>query len=108
MRPDLPLNRIWSPRLKEIVNICWDQDPTVRPLFPEIENRIQALRSTYGEEKESPKPPSVHLTPTTETASGQTSPDMRPVPLPNLPRKSLPQKFRGNGRFTDGIDERHS
>lgn len=86
MRPELPLNRVWSPQLADIVSACWQQNPGLRPPFSKIEVDMQALRDSLGEAKESPKTPSARLSPL-ETPSAQTSPDMRPVPLPILPRE---------------------
>ena len=96
MRPDLPLNRVWSTQLAEVVNACWQQDPELRPPFMKIDADVQVLRNRFGLEgegegegeqsRQSPNPPSALLSPI-ELPFSRKSPDMHPMPLPILPRK---------------------
>ncbi|KAI0632558.1 hypothetical protein C8Q77DRAFT_1058832 [Trametes polyzona] len=82
MRPELPLHRVWSPQLAEILHACWHRDPAVRPSFAKIDHDVQQLRARFGADvKESPVPPrraelEMHA---------RKSPDMHPIPLPLLP-----------------------
>ena len=86
MRPEPPLQRVWSTQLSDILHACWHRDPAVRPAFTEIDKQVQQLRAKFGADlKESPAPrPSV----LDEQMRTRKSPDMHPIPLPLLPRES--------------------
>ena len=87
MRPELPLLRVWSQQLSEILRMCWDRDPSMRPAFSEVDRQVQQLRARYGADlKESPAPRRSEL----ERMKTKKSPDMHPIPLPLLPRESMP------------------
>ncbi|CDO74643.1 hypothetical protein BN946_scf184944.g2 [Trametes cinnabarina] len=62
MRPEPPLQRVWSAQLAEILHACWHRNPAVRPPFTKIDHDVQELRARYGAD----------------------SPDMHPIPLPLL------------------------
>ncbi|KAL1938386.1 hypothetical protein VTO73DRAFT_11626 [Trametes versicolor] len=83
MRPEPPLQRLWSTQLSEILHSCWHRDPSVRPPFMKIDHDVQALRARFGSDiKESPIPPRrIEL----EDMRSRKSPDMHPIPLPLLP-----------------------
>ena len=83
MRPELPLLRVWSQQLSEILRMCWDREPSMRPAFAEVDKQVQQLRARYGADlKESPAPRRSEL----ERMKTKKSPDMHPIPLPLLPR----------------------
>ena len=87
MRPEVPLLRMWSQPLSEILRLCWNQDPHVRPSFEEIDRQVQQLRARFGADvKESPVPRHSVI----EKMVKRKSPDMHPIPLPLLPRRSHP------------------
>ena len=89
MRPELPLLRVWSQQLSEILRMCWDRNPSMRPAFAEVDKQVQQLRARYGADlKESPAPRRSEL----ERMKTKKSPDMHPIPLPLLPRESMPSE----------------
>lgn len=92
MRPEPPLQRLWSTQLSEILHSCWHRDPSVRPPFMKIDHDVQALRARFGSDiKESPIPPRrIEL----EDMRSRKSPDMHPIPLPLLPRKFFASRSR--------------
>ena len=45
MRPEPPLQRVWSQQLSEILHLCWHRDPTMRPPFFKIDQDVQKLRA---------------------------------------------------------------
>ncbi|KAH9926665.1 uncharacterized protein BXZ73DRAFT_78744 [Epithele typhae] len=82
MRPELPLLRVWSSQLSEILGLCWHRDSGLRPSFEKVDKQVQQLRSVYGLDlKESPAPRPTEL----EHLKTRKSPDMHPIPLPLLP-----------------------
>ncbi|KAI0742205.1 hypothetical protein C8Q80DRAFT_1186590 [Daedaleopsis nitida] len=82
MRPEPPLQRVWSQQLSEILHSCWHRDPAHRLPFTQIDEQVQQLRSRYGADlKESPAPRHSEL----EQMKKRKSPDMHPIPLPLLP-----------------------
>ncbi|OBZ74270.1 hypothetical protein A0H81_05040 [Grifola frondosa] len=84
MRPEIPLVRVWSLRLADIIHACWDREPSARPTFLKIDHEVQQLRVYVGANmKESPAPPKRQ-----ELQSTRKSPDMHPIPLPPLPHIS--------------------
>ncbi len=86
MRPEPPLQRVWSQQLVEILHSCWHRDPKFRPSFKAVDDRVQQLRARYGADlKDSPMPRNSEL----EHMKTRKSPDMHPIPLPLLPRTSL-------------------
>ena len=88
MRPELPLLRVWSQHLSEILRMCWDRNPSMRPTFAEVDKQVQQLRARYGADlKESPAPRRSEL----ERMKTKKSPDMHPIPLPLLPRECIQQ-----------------
>ncbi|PIL26596.1 transporter [Ganoderma sinense ZZ0214-1] len=87
MRPEPPLQRVWSQQLTDILRQCWDRDPAVRPPFTKVDQEVQKLRAHYGADlKESPAPrvSEIHHIKT------RKSPDMHPIPLPLLPVLTMP------------------
>ncbi len=85
MRPEPPLQRVWSTQLSQILHACWHHDPSVRPPFMKIDHDVQALRARFGSDlKESPVPPRRKEL---EDMHSRKSPDMHPIPLPILPRE---------------------
>ena len=85
MRPEPPLQRVWSQSLTDILHACWQRDPALRPSFITVDERVQRLRARYGADlKESPQPRPSEL----EHMKTRKSPDMHPIPLPLLPRMS--------------------
>ncbi|EJF55497.1 kinase-like protein [Dichomitus squalens LYAD-421 SS1] len=74
MRPELPLQRVWSQQLSEILHSCWHCDSTMRPPFFKIDKDVQRLKES---------PASRHLG--LEQMKTRKSPDMHPIPLSLLP-----------------------
>ena len=57
MRPEPPLQRVWSVQLQEIVHLCWHREPKMRPSFTRIDEQVQRLRAQHGADMmESPAP----------------------------------------------------
>ncbi|KAI0364174.1 hypothetical protein BV20DRAFT_956762 [Pilatotrama ljubarskyi] len=83
MRPEPPLQRVWSAQLSEILHACWHRDPAMRPPFAKVDQEVQQLRARFGwDVKDSPVPPrKADL----EEMHSRKSPDMHPIPLPLLP-----------------------
>ncbi|KAI0640836.1 hypothetical protein C8Q79DRAFT_920613 [Trametes meyenii] len=82
MRPEPPHQRAWSSQLSEILHMCWNRDPTLRPSFARIDKDVQQLRARFGADiKESPVPPKKAEL----EMHARKSPDMHPIPLPLLP-----------------------
>src|SRR5882762_1678067 len=82
-RPTLAQTRISSPALTNLINACWERDPSLRPSFKRISADFKQLRIKAGsniEEHDSPRPP--HAIFEEPLAQTRPSPDMRPVPLP--------------------------
>ncbi len=86
MRPEPPLQRVWSQQLTEILHQCWNRDPAVRPSFAKVDQEVQKLRAHYGADlKESPAPRVSDIA----HIKTRKSPDMHPIPLPLLPGESV-------------------
>ncbi|KAL6299815.1 hypothetical protein BKA93DRAFT_569950 [Sparassis latifolia] len=84
MRPELPLVRVWSSQLGNVIQSCWNVNPTLRPSFSKIEHDIKQIRLHFGADlRESPLPLK-----SPELAT-RKSPDMHPVPLPLLPPDTI-------------------
>ena len=84
MRPEPPLQRMWSMQLQEIIHLCWHREPNMRPSFTTIDEQVQLLRAKYGADlRESPAPRHSDL----EQMNKRKSPDMHPIALPLLPRE---------------------
>ncbi|KAI8992697.1 hypothetical protein BD414DRAFT_481927 [Trametes punicea] len=82
MRPEPPLQRVWSAQLLEILHLCWHRDPAIRPPFTKIDHDVQQIRARYGSDiKDSPVPPRLSEV---EEMHTRKSPDMHPIPLPLL------------------------
>jgi hypothetical protein len=94
-RPELPPSRFNTPALQELLRVCWDEDPTVRPPFSKIVKEAKQLRKDaelpFGGFEELASPPVSPSGPDwreVENAGlSRPSPDMHPVPLPKTPRK---------------------
>ncbi|KAH9924941.1 hypothetical protein B0H21DRAFT_886279 [Amylocystis lapponica] len=99
MRPEMPLTRIWSMQLAEILGACWHRIPSMRPSFAKIDQDVQQLRQRYGAiTKDSPRPPRLPLD---DQLSARESPDMHPVPLPPLPPDTIATDFEDSSRSSD-------
>ena len=85
MRPEVPLLRMWSQQLSEILRLCWNRDPHVRPSFQEVNRQMQQLRVRFGADVTESLGP-CHFE--AEKMVKRKSPDMHPIPLPLLHRKS--------------------
>ena len=93
MRPEPPLQRVWSQQLSEILHLCWHRDPIMRPPFFKIDQDVQKLRALYGADlKESPAPRHSEL----EQMKTRKSPDMHPIPLPLLPGECVNRALATN------------
>ncbi|OSC98358.1 hypothetical protein PYCCODRAFT_1480695 [Trametes coccinea BRFM310] len=84
VRPEPPLQRVWSLQLAEMLHACWHRDPAVRPPFAKIDHDVRQLRARYGSDvRDSPIPP--RHAELEEEMHARKSPDMHPIPLPLLP-----------------------
>ena len=45
LRPTLPENM--NPKMRDLITVCWDRDPNIRPTFDEIVNMIQTEKIVY-------------------------------------------------------------
>ncbi|KAJ6461227.1 hypothetical protein C8R47DRAFT_993608 [Mycena vitilis] len=89
-RPKLPSSRFNTPALQELLRVCWDQDPSIRPPFSKIVKETKQLRKAaelpFGGFDDLASPPISPRRPDwreTENAAGsRPSPDMHPIPLP--------------------------
>ena len=99
MRPEPPLQRVWSQQLSEILHACWHRDPAFRPSFTKVDEQVQSLRARYGADmKESPMP---RYSDIEQQIKKRKSPDMHPIPLPLLPRECL-SRVLGHASLTVG------
>ena len=88
MCPKLPLLRVWSQQLSEILRMCWGRTPSMRLTFAKVDQQVQRLCVRYGADlKESPARRRSEL----ERMKSKKSPDMHPIPLPLPPRECIPQ-----------------
>ena len=79
-RPSLPLTRITSPALLELLRLCWHNDSFQRPAFSKIAAEVKMLRVMAGTDaEESPNPPVNELK---QEPVSRPSPDMLPTELP--------------------------
>ncbi|KAJ6608478.1 hypothetical protein B0H10DRAFT_1815660 [Mycena sp. CBHHK59/15] len=91
-RPKIPPTRFDSPALQELLRVCWDRDPAIRPPFSKIVKDAKALRKAaelpFGGFDDLPSP----RTPDWREADNQArpSPDMHPIPLPQTAPKDVP------------------
>lgn len=86
MRPEPPLQRVWSQQLTEILHQCWHREPAARPSFAKVDQEVQKLRRQHGADlKESPAPRVSEI----DHIKTRKSPDMHPIPLPLLPSESI-------------------
>ncbi|KAJ7781563.1 hypothetical protein B0H16DRAFT_1819089 [Mycena metata] len=97
-RPKIPSTRFTTPALQELLRVCWDEDPSIRPSFSKIVKEAKQLRKAAEVPFEgfddlasppiSPRGPDWREV---ENASAsRPSPDMRPVPLPKTPPMDVP------------------
>ncbi|KAJ6608484.1 hypothetical protein B0H10DRAFT_1815704, partial [Mycena sp. CBHHK59/15] len=90
-RPKIPPTRFDSPALQELLRVCWDRNPAIRPPFSKIVKDAKALRKAaelpFGGFDDLPSP----RTPDWREADNQArpSPDMHPIPLPQTARTYL-------------------
>lgn len=98
-RPKLPPSRFNTPALQELLRVCWDRDPAVRPPFVQIVKDVKALRRAAEHPAqgldELVSPP---VSPKERGGAGagwddapaRPSPDMHPIPLPRTPPMDIP------------------
>ncbi|KAJ7367714.1 hypothetical protein DFH08DRAFT_4178 [Mycena albidolilacea] len=94
-RPKIPSSRFNTPALQELLRVCWDEDPTVRPPFSKIVKEVKQLRKDaelpFGGFDELASPPMSPDWREAENAGlSRPSPDMHPVPLPKTPPMNIP------------------
>ncbi|KAF8147822.1 hypothetical protein B0H34DRAFT_738281 [Crassisporium funariophilum] len=82
-RPPIPPNsRFNTPGLQDILQICWNANPNLRPKFAKIVRDLKQLRKNAGQEVfESPRAP---LLEELSEHTSSPSPDMRPIDLPRF------------------------
>ncbi|KAJ7438285.1 hypothetical protein B0H11DRAFT_591673 [Mycena galericulata] len=95
-RPKIPSTRFSSPGLHELLRVCWDEDPSIRPPFSRIVKEAKQLRKAaevpfdgFEDLASPPISPRGPDWPEVETGPPRPSPDMHPVPLPKTPRMSM-------------------
>ncbi|KAG6877678.1 hypothetical protein C0992_009504 [Termitomyces sp. T32_za158] len=92
IRPAIPLSRFNTPSFQELLHVCWDHDPIVRPTFDVIVKDVEVMRQAFlsdlGEEHPLPSPSPVTFDKSTrprewerDHSRSKPSPDMRPVSL---------------------------
>ncbi|KAJ7141695.1 hypothetical protein C8R43DRAFT_586859 [Mycena crocata] len=108
-RPKIPPTRFNSPGLQELLRVCWDRDPAVRPPFAKIVKETKALRKAAELPVEglddlasppiSPRGPDWREVENSSTS--KPSPDMHPIPLPPNPppTKTPPMDVPGSFPF---------
>ncbi|KAJ7249861.1 hypothetical protein C8J57DRAFT_1437777 [Mycena rebaudengoi] len=86
-RPKIPSTRFSSSALQELLGLCWDRDPTIRP--PETKQLRRAADHPFGgfDDPSSPASPRNPDWRELDETRTRPSPDMHPVPLPRTPRK---------------------
>jgi hypothetical protein len=100
-RPKIPSTRFNTPGVQELLRLCWDKDPAVRPPFSKIVKETKQLRRAaelpfdgFDSPPVSPRGPDWREVENAGTS--RPSPDMHPIPLPKTPRKSrfsIPELF---------------
>ncbi|KAF8890966.1 hypothetical protein BD779DRAFT_1515523 [Infundibulicybe gibba] len=91
-RPEIPHNRFNTPALQELLRICWDRDPFVRPPFSKIVRDMKQIRKNTGHNPEDITSPRVPDIPELDEPVVRPSPDMRPI---NLPVGTPPREVAG-------------
>ncbi|KAJ7072976.1 hypothetical protein C8F01DRAFT_267337 [Mycena amicta] len=100
-RPQIPSSRFMTPALETLLDVCWDEDPSVRLPFTRIVKEMKQLRRDaelpfpgFAEDLASPpvSPQRPNWRDVEEEAS-RPSPDMHPVPLPKTPPMDVPVPF---------------
>ncbi|KAJ7896809.1 hypothetical protein B0H13DRAFT_1884934 [Mycena leptocephala] len=92
-----PVDRFNTPGVQELLRVCWDKDPAVRPPFSKIDKETKQLRRAAElpfDGFDSPRGPDWREVENAGTS--RPSPDMHPIPLPKTPRKSrfsIPELF---------------
>ncbi|KAJ6521208.1 hypothetical protein DFH09DRAFT_223755 [Mycena vulgaris] len=104
-RPKIPPTRFNSPALQELLRVCWDEDPAVRPPFSKIVKEAKQLRKAAEVPFEgfddlasppiSPRGPDWREV--ENAGAARPSPDMHPIPLPKTPPMDVPS-FPFSGR----------
>ncbi|KAJ7731571.1 hypothetical protein DFH07DRAFT_755579 [Mycena maculata] len=100
-RPKIPPTRFDSPALHELLRVCWDEDPSVRPPFSRIVKEAKHLRKAAELPVEglddlaspilSPRGPDWREV--ENAGPSRPSPDMHPIPLPKTPPMDIPASF---------------
>ena len=71
-----------TPQLQDLVQACWNQDPTKRPSFADIVPLTQIIRETAPLLTEDFTPSYISELPELGIEDPVSSPDIRPVLLP--------------------------
>ncbi|KAF7355415.1 Protein kinase domain-containing protein [Mycena sanguinolenta] len=90
-RPKIPPSRFNTPAVQELLRVCWDREPTIRPPFSKIVKEAKELRKAaelpferFDDLVSPPVSPRGPNWPDLENSRlSRLSPDMHPVPLPN-------------------------
>ncbi|KAF8211722.1 hypothetical protein K438DRAFT_1807801 [Mycena galopus ATCC 62051] len=90
MRPNIPPSRFNTPALQELLRVCWDREPTIRPPFSKIVKEAKQLRKAAElpfegfDDLASPpvSPRGPNWREAEDAGLSRPSPDMHPVPLP--------------------------
>ncbi|KAJ6627483.1 hypothetical protein B0H10DRAFT_2161143 [Mycena sp. CBHHK59/15] len=91
-RPTIPSTRFNSPALHELLRVCWDRNPAIRPPFSKIVKDTKALRKaaelpfTAFDDLSSPTSPPISDWRDDNQGPSRPSPDMHPIPLPRTAR----------------------
>ncbi|KAJ7144142.1 hypothetical protein C8R44DRAFT_691771 [Mycena epipterygia] len=106
-RPKIPSTRFNTPALQELLRLCWDEDPSVRPPFAKVVKEAKQLRKAaevpfegFGDDLVSPpvSPRGSDWREVENAGNARPSPDMRPIPLPKTPPMDIPTSFPFPGK----------
>ncbi|KAK7055315.1 kinase domain-containing protein [Favolaschia claudopus] len=97
-RPKLPASRFNTPALQELLRVCWDREPSVRPPFSKIVKEMKQQRKDaelpfegFDDLASPPISPRGPDWREVENAGlSKASPDMHPIPLPKTPPMDVP------------------
>lgn len=96
-RPTLSQTRVSSLALTNLIQSCWDRDPSLRPSFKRIAADLKHLRIKSGAIVDEPES---HPVTFGDPQQIRLSPDMRPNPLPGANGRFYTRLW---GPFTDGL-----
>jgi len=79
----MPATRFTTDRVREVIQACWDADPSNRPVFSKIVQQLRAIRDRFGMAGMESSPHIV-LRPIEDEGNRRASPPMYPILLPDI------------------------